>query len=86
MKDYNEMQEIKEKLIDFAELEGTELGEYCVALCELHHYYYMMEKNILFENLEKEIIKQVKYFEDNFKVVKREETYTRKYIELEEIE
>lgn len=83
---YKKMQEIKAKLLDFAEIEGSELGEYCNFLCELHHYYYMFDKTEFEKELEKEIKKQLKYFEDNFKIVEREETYTRKFIELEEIE
>lgn len=73
-------------LEDFAQAEGTELGEYCNELCSLYNYSYMMGGTVFQEELSKEILKQLKYFEDNFKITTKDETFTRCIITLEEIE
>lgn len=73
--------EIKQELLEFAELEGTEWAEYLFALCELDDHNLFLESNTYLQaELRKEILKQLKDFKDNY-VIKRI-TGTRTFSEL----
>lgn len=73
--------EIKQELLEFAELEGTEWAEYLFALCELDDHVLFLEQNpYLHSELRKEILKHLKDFKDNY-VIKRI-TGTRTFSEL----
>ena len=75
----------KEKELEFEEyvkLEGSEIGEACYALLQLAKYPdYVSEEFQL--AIEKEIDVMLEMFKEETRIVEREETYTRKVVELE---
>lgn len=73
--------DLKQELLEFAELEGTEWAEYLFALCELDNHILFLESNVYLQaEIRKEILKHLKDFKDNY-VIKRI-TGTRKFSEL----
>ena len=63
-----EMWAEKNKLEEFADLEGTEVGEMCQALLQLASYPdYMSEE--LRNAVAKEMMEQVQWFEENYEWV-----------------
>lgn len=63
--------DLKQELLEFAELEGTEWAEYLFALCELDNHILFLESNTYLQaELRKEILNQLKIFEDGY-VIKR---------------
>ena len=72
-----------EDLEMYSELDGSELGELCLALSVLYQKYpYFLSKGFK-KAIEKEIKAQLDNFKDNSKIVKKEEVYTRVWEELE---
>lgn len=75
----SDLQKIREeahKLREYAELEGSELGEVCIRLYALQQYSSHLSDELLFI-LAKEIKEQLEWFEENTKIVEETETYTR---------
>lgn len=73
--------DILNDLIKYADIEGTEIGEVCILLTDIARYPdYVSEE--FYHALEKEIMSQLKYFKENSEIVEREETFTRKMVEL----
>lgn len=66
--------------MDYAEVEGSELGEYWEHLSNISKYYYCMSDEFL-ESVEKEIDDHLKNLEENYEIVEKETTRTRTYIE-----
>ena len=72
------------ELIDFASLDGCETGELCGYLCSVSQYPDYMSDDF-YVSLKTEIRRHLKGFKANYKIVEREETFTRKVIDLEYI-
>jgi len=80
--DQDEMLEICDALEEYAELEGSELGEACNLLITLTNFDYCFSES--FNNsLVEEIKQQLQNFKDNSKITKKE--VTRSY-EVEQLE
>lgn len=77
MKEYGEFlnNEVR-NLQDYADLDGTELGEYCQALIELQRFEYMMPKELV-KKLRLEIESRLYWYRDNSRIITREETMAR---------
>lgn len=69
-----------EKLMEYANLEGSEIGEACRLLCDLAGYTDYIGDDLA-EHLEKEIEFQLLHFQVNSKIV--EKTVKHSYKELE---
>ena len=63
-------------LQEYADLEGTELGEACNLLISLHGYYYCLSDD-LNKLISKEIHKHLNYFLENSIIEKKEITEKR---------
>lgn len=60
--------ELSAKLEGFADLEGTESGEYAGLLCQLANYTYFMEPGF-FASFEQEVNEQLNWFDQNYEIV-----------------
>ena len=79
--DYLMEKEIKE-LEEYANMEGTEIGELCHVLIRMANYRdYMSDEFRL--ALEKEIKSQLNMFKGSTQIVEKVETFTQKFKELE---
>ena len=58
-----------DKLEEYAELEGTELGEYWNLLSTLSHYYEYMDKEFQ-PDFEDELIRILNFVKSNFEIKK----------------
>lgn len=77
-----DLREKAEELRKYADLEGTEIGELCNALIAVaYRAEYSSEEFIA--ALDKELTEQLDNFKQNATIVSRDETFTRKVIELE---
>jgi len=74
-------EEIQE-LEKYLRLEGTEIGDACAALLNVSYYPDYVSKEFQ-KAIEKEIKSQLEMFKEQTRIVEREETYTRKVVELE---
>jgi hypothetical protein len=63
-----EMWAEKNKLEEFSDMEGTEVGEMCCTLLQLANYPDYMSKELR-DAVAKEIMEQIKYFEENYEWV-----------------
>jgi len=70
------------KLEEYAGYVNDEYGEYCYKLCALARDCYMMEQGLI-KALREEIEARLSEFKSETRLVKKEETITRKYTELE---
>lgn len=78
-------EEEKEKLLEFAELEGCETGEAIQVLLPLHNYRgYLADDFIL--ALEIELKRLLNEFKEHYIIVEDEVTLTHKFKELERID
>ncbi len=68
---YETMKELSDELLNYADLEGTELGEYWRLIAELNSYYYCTSPKF-YSALEKELKYQLKFAKENFEVVEEE--------------
>lgn len=70
------------ELEKYADLDGSELGEYCIALISVYNRrdYASPEFETL---LDEELSRQLTYFKENCEIVERTETFTRKIRDLE---
>lgn len=76
------IQEKADKLKEYAELEGTELGEYLLALISLAKHINMASDSLEIA-LEHEIDLSLEYLSKSCKIIEIEETITRKFKQLE---
>ena len=75
-----------EKFEEYINLDGTEVGELCDYLLQLHNRLmggYGIEAEALEKEVEKQIELQFKNFEDYAEIVEEEVTYTQKSKSLE---
>ena len=79
-----EILELAERLIEFGEHEGAEVGEYWCSLGNMASLVVSCGTEEFEESYVKELSECVEYAEENFKLVETEETYTRKVIKLVE--
>ena len=70
------------ELMDYALLEGSELGEACMHLDDLAGYDYCLSDEFV-DALKKETAKQLDMFKTLSRIVEKEETYTHKVKSLE---
>lgn len=77
-----DLREKAEALRRYAELEGTELGELCLALVSVA-YRAEYASDDFATALEKELTAQLDNFKENATIIEREETFTRKVAGLE---
>ena len=70
------------KLIDYALLEGSELGEACVHLDDLIRYDYCLSDEFVIA-LKKEAARQLDMFKTLTRITEKEETQTYKVKALE---
>ena len=79
---YEDILKLCRKLSKYSDLEHCELGDGCRTLMALTHHTdcFSDEFNEMVVN---EIKSLIKYFEENFEIVEREETTTNSYTELE---
>ena len=76
-----EFEEQLEKLKEFAQLEGSEVGETCFKLINLWYSRTYLDESFV-EHLKMEISQNLAWFEENCTIETREETTTSKYKEL----
>ena len=76
--------EIIAKLRDYADLEGSELGESINILIALLNYEPYLS-NYVIRAIEAELIYQYEWFEENTAIVEHTNTITNHYYELEYI-
>ena len=81
-KKYEEMYEVTEKLKEYTEVEGTELGETCEALISLWECSSCVSDEFC-AALEKELKAQLKNFVDNSKIITTEITVNKKVNRLQ---
>ena len=79
---YEQVIEIREKLKEYADWEGTEIGEMCATLIQLSHYLDYMSESFQKE-LCNELKSQLDMFETSTKIVERTQTFTRTVKDLE---
>ena len=70
-----------DELQKYAELEGTEVGEFCSMLCQIAQYPDYMT-NEFFAAVEKEIYAQLSNFKSNARIVETKKTLTHTITEL----
>lgn len=80
--DYERVLEIQKELEEYANWEGTELGEMTSALISLSHYPDYMTED-LWKVVYRELEYTLKMFQQQTRWVEKETTYTRKVKELE---
>lgn len=72
------------KLQEIAEIEGTEIGDLCNILINLHQYYQAYFRLSAFgKALESELAAHLKYFMKHSKIVEHEEEVKHKWKMLE---
>lgn len=71
------------ELVEYATLEGSEIGETCVHLMNLWNMRTYLS-NDLQELLDKEIRWNLDNFKKNYEILKETKTYTSKYLEYHE--
>jgi hypothetical protein len=69
------------ELQEYANIEGSELGEACWALIGLFGYRDYISDECA-EIIKNEILKQLKNFKENSEIIEEEETHTTKYQKL----
>jgi len=84
MENYNRREEKIEKLREYADLDGTEVGEVCHFICDALHYSDYISNENLVKELENEIDDKLSFFKETFDIVTFTETYEREYTRLEE--
>ena len=72
---YEELLELKEELENYANIEGTELGDYCLGLCSLVSYTNYLCSPEFKKILEEEMKSFLREFETRCEIVEKEETY-----------
>jgi len=82
-KRFDEVQEMANELEEYAEMEGTELGELCGTLCSLMNYFDYTRTEEFESAVAAEIEQQLAYFKKHSKVVETEETHKHTVIDLE---
>jgi len=82
MSDHEKLEELKEQLEAYCEYENDEHGEMVRYLCHLSDYSYMMDKDFI-DALTTQMKSELENYLEYCTLVESEETYTRKYIELE---
>lgn len=73
----------REELEMYANLEGTELGEFCRLLCQIEHYGSMMITDKFSAAVADEIKTQLSNFKEHTTILTFDEAYTREIKELE---
>ncbi len=71
-----------EELLEYANLEGTEFGEYCILLCSISRYYYLSPDNLV-KLIDEEKERLLSHFKENSKIVNRKEVRETTFQELE---
>lgn len=78
-KDFDSM---VEELREYAELEGSEIGEICLLLYDIYRYSPYMSESFR-KAVEKEVKNQLQNFKDHCKIVDKSEVVTETWKELE---
>ena len=79
----DELEKCREKLRKYSRIEGTEIGETCHLMCDLSTYTDYVSETFL-EALLTEMQGQLAFFEENFKIKEKKETYQKRFWVLEE--
>lgn len=82
---YNLDKDLKEKmkeLEEYAELEGSENGDYWNALCNFSQFTHDMDSNLK-EEIINEVDRCLEFIENNYELTEREVIHTYKVKELE---
>jgi hypothetical protein len=79
---FEEIEKMREELIEYSDLEGTELGESCARLCAMSHYSDYVSESFYAAVIE-EMKNQLAMFKRETNIVETTETYTRKVVDLE---
>ena len=82
MDDFIRLRNKANDLKKWADLDGTEVGQFCDALVTVVSYPDYIIDDGFRVALEKEIDKQLQNFKDNFTIETWEETYIRKITDL----
>ncbi len=77
------MDDLITELEEYADLDGTEVGEYWAALVDIHRHSYAMNDTFV-AALDAEIKEQVEFIRENFEIV--EETVERSPIKRRSLE
>ncbi len=72
-----------DELEEYAVLENTEVGEYCMTLLAFMEWHHDMSSPILKEAMCQEVLDQLEMFQDNCDIVDEERTETMTYKVLE---
>ena len=73
--------DLREQLLRYAGLEGTELGEACRTMCDLSRYQYYMSDRFV-HHLMYEMKEQLQNFVENCEIIEKSENVNRTYQEL----
>lgn len=80
--DYEKLSEIQLKLEEYCEYEQDEHGEFIQGLCHLASYSYCMGEEFL-NALTKQMEVELRIYEEHCTLVKKTETQTHEWTELE---
>jgi hypothetical protein len=75
-------EEILNELLEYVDIEGTEIGEACKLLAQLIEYESYVSDEF-YESLIKEVKEQLENFKKNSVIVEEERTYKDKFKYLE---
>jgi len=79
--EYNELQDLCEKLSEYTRISNDEVSEVCDYLIEISNYTYVLSEEFI-KSLTNEIKSQLKNYMDNSEIVERKETLERVTKEL----
>ena len=79
---YEKLEDLREKLEEYCEVENDEHGEYVRGLCQVSNYSYCMDNEFM-DALIKVMGYELENYCEHCVIVETEETYTREYKELE---
>jgi len=66
---YTELMGVCDELSEYAEIEGSELGEYCNLLIDLAHYGYCVRNESFAIEFDREIVEQLTNFKENTRII-----------------
>lgn len=79
--EYNELQDLCEKLREYTRISNDEVSEVCDYLIEISNYTYVLSEEFI-KSLTNEIKSQLKNYMDNSEIIERKETLERVTKEL----
>lgn len=80
--DIDNIRGVAHELSKYAEYEGTEVGETCIALIQVSRYYSYLSDEFL-AALYLELTSQLDNFKEYATIVEHEETFTRTVVSVE---